>query len=121
MGKQPDDSSLSTVESDTKESYWSNISYPPKESGGCDNGLLKLRCNLPFHWSNDRSRTVEEVAFSSDHPHSIHTHTHGASSLLEHQKIGHFSISLLEPQIGKTFYDSFQQSVEIATDIGART
>ncbi|XP_042457951.1 uncharacterized protein LOC122042081 [Zingiber officinale] len=34
MGEQPDNSSLSTVASDNKESHWSSISCPPKESGG---------------------------------------------------------------------------------------
>lgn len=94
--RSTDNSSLSTVESDSKATkHGSSIPCPPKESGGCGNGLLKLSCNIPFVWSNDLGRAAEEVAFSSDLPHSLHTRAH-TSSFLENQKVGHFNISLQE-------------------------
>ncbi|XP_042386677.1 uncharacterized protein LOC121978390 [Zingiber officinale] len=95
-GERPDNSSLSTVESDSKvKNHGCSIPCPPKESGGCGNGILKLSCSIPFVWSNDLGHTAEEVAFSSDLPHSLHTRAH-RSSLLEDKKVGHFSISLQE-------------------------
>ncbi|WOK91900.1 hypothetical protein Cni_G00591 [Canna indica] len=96
-GVRPDNSSLSTVlASEIKENSESNISCPPKEFGGCGNGLLKLMFTVPFGWSKDLGKTAEEVAFSNDCLHNLRLNPHCSSPVLENQKVGQFNISVQE-------------------------
>ncbi|XP_018673846.2 E3 ubiquitin-protein ligase JMJ24-like isoform X2 [Musa acuminata AAA Group] len=94
-GMRPDNSYLSMVP-ESKENSESSILCPPKEFGGCGDGLLNLVFTVPFNWSNDLGRSAEEVAFSNFGSHSLHAYPHRTSSVPENQKIGQFSISLQE-------------------------
>ncbi|RRT41704.1 hypothetical protein B296_00048832 [Ensete ventricosum] len=94
-GMRPDNSYLSVLP-ESKENSESSILCPPKEFGGCGDGLLNLVFTVPFNWSNDLGRSAEEVAFSNFGSHSLHACPHRTPSVPENQKIGQFSISLQE-------------------------
>lgn len=92
MGVPSDNSSLSTIESGSKEGEQS-LSCPHTEFGGCGNGLLKLNFIVPFCRSKELRKTVEDAAaFSSDC--GLHPPPCCSDPLSEDQKIGQFTISL---------------------------
>ncbi|XP_074579888.1 E3 ubiquitin-protein ligase JMJ24-like [Curcuma longa] len=94
-GVPSDNSSLSTIESGSKEGKQS-LSCPHTEFGGCGNNLLKLNFIMPFCRSKDIGKTVANAAFSSNCPHSLHPPPCQSDPPSEDQKIGQFTISLQE-------------------------
>ncbi|XP_051133676.1 lysine-specific demethylase JMJ28 [Andrographis paniculata] len=51
--------------------YWGNsddgsIPCPPKEIGGCGDGILDLRCVFPFNWARDLEIKAEEILCGYD-------------------------------------------------------
>ncbi|KAK1304142.1 hypothetical protein QJS10_CPB11g01048 [Acorus calamus] len=45
-----------------------SISCPPKEHGGCGNGILELRCIFPLNWTQKLEVHAEQIACSYDLP-----------------------------------------------------
>ncbi|XWS18284.1 hypothetical protein CRYUN_Cryun32bG0030600 [Craigia yunnanensis] len=49
------------------------ISCPPREFGGCGDGLLALRCILPLRWFKELERSAEEIVGSYELPETFDT------------------------------------------------
>ena len=49
------------------------ISCPPREFGGCGDGLLDLRCILPLRWFKELERSAEEIVGSYELPETFDT------------------------------------------------
>ncbi|KAF8411244.1 hypothetical protein HHK36_003791 [Tetracentron sinense] len=70
--------------------YYCNgcISCPPKELGGCGDGILDLRCIFPLNWTKELEISAEEIVCSYDFPENLDVSSHCSSCTGMHDKAG---------------------------------
>ncbi|XP_010277904.1 PREDICTED: lysine-specific demethylase JMJ25-like [Nelumbo nucifera] len=84
-----------------------SISCPPKELGGCGDGLLELRSVFPRTWTEELELSAEEIACSYDFPDTLDISSHCSLCTGTHDKVEVIGEKLQKAASREGSYDNY--------------
>lgn len=84
-----------------------SIPCPPKELGGCGDGVLDLHCIFPLNWARELELNAEEIACSYDFPETLDVSSHCSFCTAMNNEAGKIAGKLREAASREESYDNY--------------